>query len=96
VIYVSNAEVIDLGVFGKVTVVELSSSSAKICANIANYTEVCLTLEVKPLTQSAEVVVKELCERYKKIVIDGFVKGIQYAATIAEVEEKSGKSVMYT
>ncbi|GEM_PF-2383868 len=92
----SGAEVIDLGVFGKVTVVELSSSSAKVCANIANYTEVCLTLEVKPLTQSAESVVKELFERYKRIVIDGFVRGIQYVATIAEVEEKAEKSVMYT
>uniref|UniRef100_A0A7C4FD97 Uncharacterized protein n=1 Tax=Ignisphaera aggregans TaxID=334771 RepID=A0A7C4FD97_9CREN len=92
----SDAEVIDLGVFGKVTVVELSSSSAKVCANIANYTEVCLTLEVKPLTQSAESVVKELFERYKRIVIDGFVRGIQYVATIAEVEEKAEKSVMYT
>ncbi|MCC6056159.1 MAG: hypothetical protein LM583_05735 [Desulfurococcaceae archaeon] len=92
----SSSEVIDLGEFGKVTVVELGSNTTKICANIVNYTEVCLTLEVKPLVQEAEKIIKELFEKYKKIVIEGFIKGLQYAVTMAEVEEKAEKSVVYT
>jgi adenylate kinase len=92
----SNSEVIDLGEFGKVTVVELGSNTTKICANIVNYTEVCLTLEVKPLTQEAEKIVKELFEKYRKIVIDGFVKGLQYAMTMVEVEKRAEKSIVYT
>jgi adenylate kinase len=92
----SSSEVIYLGEFGKVTVVELGSNTTKICANIVNYTEVCLTLEVKPLVQEAEKIIKELFEKYKKIVIEGFIKGLQYAVTMAEVEEKAEKSVVYT
>lgn len=92
----SSSEVIDLGEFGKVTVVELGSNTTKICANIVNYTEVCLTLEVKPLVQEAEKIIKELFEKYRKIVIEGFIKGLQYAVTMAEVEEKAEKSVVYT
>ena len=90
------SEVIDLGELGKVMVVELGNNVAKICANIANYTEVCLTLEVKALNQEAEKIIRELYEKYKRIVVEGFIKGLQFAFTFAEVEKKSEHSVIYT
>jgi hypothetical protein len=90
------SEVIDLGELGKVMVTELGDNAARICANIANYTEVCLTLEVKALNQEAEKIIRELYEKYKKVVIEGFIKGLHFAFTFAEVEKKAERSVIYT
>ena len=80
---------------GKVYVIDLGDKATKICANIADYTEICLTLEMRALRSEAEKNVMEYFKKYKEMLIQGFINGLKYIATLISVEAKAEKSVMY-
>lgn len=90
-----NMKSFDIQGIGRVTIEEIGSSSAKICAEIANYVEVCITLELKPLSIEAEKIINDLFKKYESIVLEGFIRGLQNVVTLIEVEDRVGKSINY-
>ncbi|MEL9940626.1 MAG: hypothetical protein QW348_02385 [Ignisphaera sp.] len=85
----------DIPGIGKVTVEEVSTTSARVCADIADYVEVCIVLELKPLRSDAEKVVNELFRKYEGIVVEGFVKGLQNVVALIEAENRASRSINY-
>lgn len=85
----------DIPGIGKVTVEEVGTTSARVCADIADYVEVCVVLELKPLRSDAEKVVNELFRKYEGIVVEGFVKGLQNVVALIEAENRASRSINY-
>lgn len=80
---------------GKIVSEKLSDRSVKVCVEIADYTRICLTMEVEPLREGIEKEVEEMFRKYESILINGFVTGLTYVATMIDIERKAEKSNIY-
>lgn len=85
----------DIPGIGKITVEEIGATSARVCADIADYVEVCIVLELKPLRSDAERIIGELFKKYEGIVVEGFVKGLQNVVALIEAENRASRSINY-
>lgn len=80
---------------GRIYSERVGKRAVKICAEIAEYTRICLTMEMEPLKQGIEQEIENLFTKYESILVEGFVKGLTYVATMIDVERRAGTSLVY-
>jgi len=80
---------------GRIYTEDLGKRSTRVCAEIADYMKICLTMDVEPLKEGIDKEVEEVFQKYKSILVNGFVQGLTYVATMIEVEARAGKSPMF-
>jgi phosphate uptake regulator len=80
---------------GKIVTEKLSNRSIKVCAEIADYSRICLTLEVEPLREGIEKEIEEMFSKYESMLINGFIAGLSYVATLMDIERRAEKSNIY-
>lgn len=80
---------------GRIYSEKLSERSVKVCAEVMEFIKICLTMEMEPIKSGIEKEVEELFKKYEAILVDGFVKGLIYVATMIDVEKKVERSSIY-
>lgn len=80
---------------GRIYTEKIGSRSVRVCAEIADYTRICLTMEVEPLREGIEKEIEEMFSKYESILVNGFVSGLSYVATMIDIERKADKSNIY-
>ena len=88
-------EVYEVPGIGRVYSEKLNNRSARICAEIAEYARLCLTLEIEPMREGIEREIEEVFKKYENVIVSGFVKGLSYVATLIEMERRATSSPIY-
>ncbi len=80
---------------GRIYSEKIGQRSVRVCAEIADYVKICLTMDMEPLKQEAENEIEKLFTKYEAILVEGFIKGLTYVGTLIEIEKKSRTSIIY-
>lgn len=80
---------------GRIYSERVGQRSVRICAEIVEYVRICLTMDMEPLKQGIEKEVEMLFTKYETILVEGFVKGLSYVASMIEMERRASTSTIY-
>jgi hypothetical protein len=52
-------------------------------------------MEIEPLREGIEKEIEEMFSKYESILVNGFITGLSYVATLIDIERKTEKSNIY-